>query len=188
MDFFQEYKTVITIFHLLGVVIGFGAAISADFLFFMFVKNLKLSRYEIYTMGLVSRLVWLGLALIFISGLGLFLSNPSGYLSSSKFLLKMLVVTVITLNGIFLHFYVKPHLKIVDWESSHNDKKRRLRKIAFASGAISFNSWMLALILGSLKSIPLSVSAGMLSYSVFLVCVVVVSQVFERVFSRYFTH
>lgn len=186
MEFFEEYKLLITILHLLGVVIGFGAAIAADFLFFRFVSNFKLSNHEIYVMGLLSKLVWIGLSLILLSGLGLFLSAPDVYVNSSKFLLKMLVVGVITINGGFLHFYIKPRLKSINWKSSGVGFERRVRKLAFAAGGISFSSWMLALVLGTLASIPLSFPESALFYLAFLFVLVVGSQIAEYLYNKFF--
>lgn len=185
MEVLSEYKTVFTIAHLLGVVIGFGAAIVADFLFFRFVRNFKLSNGEIYVMGLVSSLVWAGLFLIILSGILLFLTNPVAYSESSKFLVKMMIVAVITVNGSFLHFYIKPRLKNIDWLSRADDERRRTRKLAFAAGGISFNSWFLAMVLGALKSIPLSFGMAALIYVAFIACVVAGSQMIEWLYSRY---
>jgi len=130
-------------------------------------------------MGLVSKLVWVGLALISLSGLALYLSAPDLYASSSKFLVKMLVVAVISLNGGFLHFYIKPRLKIIDWQSKAPNSGRKVRKLAFMAGAISFNSWLLALVLGSMESIPFSFSTATLAYLGFLGFLIVGSQVAE---------
>jgi len=187
MEFFAEYKTIWTILHLLGVVVGFGAAITADTLFFKFLKDLKLSKGELDVMSWVSKVVWIGLSIILLSGILLFLSNVQGYLASSKFLIKMFIVLFIALNGTLLHFYIKPRLKLIDWESAKHDKKRRIRKISFAAGAVSFNSWMLALILGVLDSIPIKFSVALLLYLGFLSVVIAASQILEIIFTKRFS-
>lgn len=130
-------------------------------------------------------MVWAGLFILIISGIGIFYSDPQTYLNSSKFLIKMLVVLVITLNGINLHFYVKPRLKLIDWEKiNKSQKNRRLRKIAFASGAISITSWLLATTLGSLKSIPLNLLEAVLAYIGVLTVAVAGSLFVERIYKK----
>ncbi len=185
MEILADYKQIFGIMHLFGVVVGFGAAIVADFLFFRFVSNFKLSNSELHVMGLVSGLVWAGLSLILVSGFLLFLTDTELYLNSSKFLIKMFVVIVITINGSFLHFYVKPRLKMIDWKSKTPGEGRKIRKLAFAAGAISFNSWLLAMVLGSLKSIPLDIDAAVLFYVCFLLVLILISQCAEIFYSRY---
>lgn len=187
VEILLEYKTVITILHLFGVIIGFGAAIVADYLFFRFVANFKLSNGEIYVMGLVSLLVWVGLSLIILSGFALFFSDPATYLQSTKFLLKMFVVGVITVNGTFLHFFIKPKLKTIDWKSAVNDNRRKVRKLAFAAGAISFSSWFIAMVLGSIKSIPLDLAPAVSVYLGLILLIILSSQLAESLYTRYFT-
>ncbi len=185
MEILGDYKQIFAIIHLFGVVVGFGAAIVADFLFFKFVRNLKLSSSEVYVMGLVSGLVWAGLSLILLSGILLFFTDTEAYLNSSKFLIKMFVVLVIIINGSFLHFYVKPRLKMIDWKSKAQSKGRKIRKLAFAAGAISFNSWLLAMVLGSLKSIPFDFSRAVIFYVSFLLFLILISQIAEIFYSRF---
>lgn len=173
------------ILHLVGLAIGFGGALVSDYLFFRFLKDLKLSKKELEVMDYLSKFVWIGLLLLIISGALIFLSNPTGYMESSKFLIKMFIVLMITLNGFFLHFYVKPRLKLIDWKAGLKDSHRGIRKIAFASGSVSVTSWSLATVLGSLSSIPLSFLQSFVIYAIIILVAISVSQLMEYLFSKH---
>jgi len=167
MDFFIEYKTVFLILHILGTSLGVGGATITDVMFFKFLKDFKISHGEANVMKIVSSVIWVGLALLYISGFALFMTNPEVYAVSSKFLTKMFIVFVITVNGIFLHYFITPRLKHISFNEKHLHFKGELhvsRKFAFASGAISITSWYLAFILGVLRSIPLPSVSGILLY------------------------
>ena len=163
MEFFQDYKTLFIIGHIVGTALGVGGATITDTLFFKFLKDFKISGWEANVMKTLSSVIWIGLGVIFLSGLGLFLSNPAGYLASSKFITKMFVVAIITINGLVLHRYITPHLKRITFHEKHDHKKgelHKLRKLAFASGAVSISSWYIAMTLGVLRSIPYTIAQG----------------------------
>lgn len=182
MEILLAYKEVFVILHLLGFALGFGGALVSDFLFFRFLKNFKLSDHEIYVLGLVSNVVWGGLLVLTLSGVGIFLGDMDTYLNSIKFLTKMFVVLIITLNGVFLHFYIKPRLKLIKWTDNIASSKRYLRRLAVAGGAVSITSWSLATVLGSLKSIPFEFGEATLLYLGLLLFVVFAAQIFESIF------
>ena len=185
-DFFTEFKAVIIVFHLLGFALGCGGAMVSDFLFFKFLKDLKLSTQEIYIMTLVSSLVWTGLFVLLLSGIGIFLSDPAGYIESDKFLLKMFVVIILTLNGFGLHFYIKPRLKKIEWDAKKSQHSTRgLKRFAFAGGAISMISWLSATVLGVIDLIPVSLTVGIGIYFLILLITLVGSQIAEYLFFRF---
>lgn len=183
MEFFQEYKVIFNVLHLVGVALGVGGATVTDALFFKFLKDFRISGWEARVMSMVSDVIWVGLGLLYISGVGLFLSNPEVYMASSKFLTKMLIVLVITINGIVLNAFLTPRLKHITFHQRHDHHPGELhvlRKCAFASGAISITSWYIALILGALRSIPYSVSQGIGGYLLMLALAIIGSQALER--------
>lgn len=164
---------IFTILHLFGVVVGFGAAISSDFLALIAYRDGKLNRSEIKLLSAGSKLVWFGLGIILSSGLLIFLSKPLVYLYSTKFLAKMLIVVAIAINGLFLHLVllgpIVKRLKTVSSVGLTNQQKRWLPVLV----SISFCSWFFALILGSLRSLPYGVSEILTVYfAVIVLCVV----------------
>ena len=150
-------KTLYTIVHLIGVTIGAGGAFTSDAIFLSVFKDMKVNKTELRLVKVGSAMVWLGILILLVSGYLLFSLNPEGYMSSSKFLVKMTVVAVIIVNGAILHTKLFPLLdKYVNKDLSKNSKFLEYRRALITSGAISFTSWISTIILGSLRSVPLS--------------------------------
>ena len=157
------------IIHVLGVVFGAGGAFASDLMFFSTVRDKKISKTELRFMRLGSTMVWVGLGILALSGLAMFLTAPDVYAASSKFQLKMTVVAVIVINGLVFHRFHIPRMK--RHAGSHlpsSDEFMRNRHWLLISGGISSSSWLTAFLLGSLRSIPLTYSQGLLLYAVLL--------------------
>jgi hypothetical protein len=164
-----DSKTVFIIFHLIGVTLGAGGAYISDMMFFSSVKDKRITDTEIRFLRLGSRAVWIGLTILFISGAFLFMTNPEGYMTSTKFLSKMTIVVLITINGVIFHI---AHMPIIEKFKNVNlitsDEFAKKKKFLISSGAISLISWTWALSLGAIKSIPYSYT---LIISVYLVTI-----------------
>lgn len=142
-----DFHRLLLALHLLGFAIGVGGATVTDVFFFKFLRDYKISKNEADFMRTLSRIMWAGVLLLALSGLGLFLLNPDRLLASAKFLSKMVVVIVLITNGVFLHFFISPKLhKIAYMPSDHPRKNefRRFREKAFISGGVSIVSWYYA--------------------------------------------
>ena len=170
LQFFADIKTPMTIVHVLSVVVGMGSALLSDILFTFYARDKKLSSHEIHTLGILSRIVWLSLIFIILSGVGLFFSDVPRYLDSVKFLGKMTIMAVLLINGSLLHHYVWPRLGTRSFLTAQ--KNAGLRKISFVSGAISVFSWVSVCILGVLSSVPISYAELMGIYGGLLVITV----------------
>jgi uncharacterized membrane protein len=178
----EMFKTPITLLHLLGFALGVGGATISDIMFFKFLKDFKISEVEEKILRIMSQVIWVGLFIAVVSGIGLYLPNTETLNESSKFLVKSTIILIITLNGALLNLYISPNLvKMSFTENVVNVKKSAtFRKIAFASGAVSFVSWYTAFILGSLKSVPLTY-LELLSVYVGLVLIAIIgSQILEK--------
>jgi len=146
-----------TIGHLFGVAFGAGGAYLSDVMFFYSVKNGYLSRSEIRFLSLASKMVWFGLLILIISGIGLFTLDPERYLASTKFLSKMSIVGIIFLNGLIFEFIHFGHLRL-HLGRQFKSFEHLMKRLPFlmVSGVVSITSWTFALVLGSLKSVPYS--------------------------------
>ena len=146
------------------------------------VLNLILEEKEI--LKVMSQIIWLGLLIIVISGIGLFLPEMERLLDSSKFLIKMVVIGVIILNGLILNFIITPKLMTIAWkpEAMNVKKAITLSHFAFATGAISFISWYAALFLGFSDSLPFTFEQLLLIYTGVLIVGVIGSQIFRKFF------
>lgn len=148
---------LLTLGHILGVFIGAGAAFTGDFLFLKSVRDQKITVPEMSSIRKASKIVWLGIAIIVIFGVGLFSLNPGHYLDSPKFLVKMTIVAILIINGVAFHFLHIPRLiRHIDLDLRTSAEFMKKRKYLLISGAISSTSWISALVLGSLESLPYS--------------------------------
>jgi len=152
---FIEPKTIYLIAHIFGVAIGAGGAFASDAMFFSTIRDGRIDRHELRFMKLGSRLVWSGLTLLFISGIFLVSTDPSGYLSSGKFLVKISIVGVIALNGVIFHLVHIPHIhNHLGLKFAESPTFIKRAPLLMASGAISMASWSSTIILGMLKNVP----------------------------------
>lgn len=180
----QEFYVVT---HLIGVVLGVGGAFASDAMFFSAFKDMRLTKTEMRFLDIGSRMVWLGLIVLVTSGYLLFQLEPAFYLNSDKFLAKMTIVLIIILNGIFLHARLIPLCRRhIDSDLPSSDEFMRNRAFMFTSGAISLVSWISALILGALHSLPLGYVAIMSLYLIVLISAIVISNLISlKVVPRY---
>lgn len=177
IDFFQNNKIPITVVHVISVVFGMGAALMTDVLFTFYGHDKKLSPTEIKTLRVLSRVVWWGLIIIALSGLGLFVSDISRYLHSVKFLTKMSILGVLLLNGYILHTYIWHHVLKREFLGPGRSP---IRKIAFVCGAVSMISWVSVCTLGVLDTAPFSYATMLTIYGVILLFGAVVALSIER--------
>lgn len=173
--------------HLFGFAIGLGAVTVADVLFFKFLRDFKISEFEYDVLRTLSRVVWFALFVLLISGIGLYLPQAGELNQSGKFLAKMAVVAVIILNGIFLNIVVSPKLMQISFGGKHKHQEGelgRLRKLSYASGAISLTSWYYASALGMAKNPTLGFWGLIMVYLFLIFSAVLISQLFEHSFYR----
>jgi hypothetical protein len=178
--FFTEYKQIFVIAHVFSVVCGMGAAIVSDVLFNFYIKDKNINPTEHSTLEVISRIIWGSLALIVLTGLALFLSDPVAYANSTKFVLKVAIVAVIIVNGFMFWKITHKSLKHINFtDTDSNNKYVRVRKLSFAFGAISLVSWLTVFVLGSVSSIPVSLSIGASIYAVIILFAIIASQALE---------
>lgn len=178
-----EYKGLIVLVHALAAAVGVGATTVTDVSFTRYLKDFRIDQIESANMRMYSQVIWLALGVLILTGIGLYLPEAARLGESSKFLVKVIAVGVITLNGIVLNLFVTPRLTGMSFAAYKRDLSPALRKartIMFASGAVSLASWYLVFILGSLRSIPLTFGMGLVGYVGVLVAAIVGSQMYEK--------
>ena len=182
-----EHHDLIVILHIFGVALGLGGATIADIFFFKFLKDLRISEWEAGILHTLSQIIWFALAILVLSGIGLYLPEAQELNQSSKFLVKMVVVFVLILNGAFLNLLIAPKLVKISFGQKHHHQTGELhhiRKLAFALGAISLVSWYSAFILGMLRFISIDFLPLLLIYVGILSGAVIASQLLERSFAK----
>ncbi len=183
LNILTEYKNIILGIHLFGFGIGLGAVTIMDVLFFKFLKDLKISEFESEVLFTISQVVWLVLVVLIISGVGLYLPKADILNESGKFLAKMVIIAVIIANGIFLNIIVSPKLVNISFGKTHTHevkKSSKLKKFAYASGAISLTSWYYASALGIAKNPTLGFWGLIFVYLFMIGAAILISQVFEK--------
>jgi hypothetical protein len=143
----MDAQRYILALHLLGFAIGVGGATVTDVFFMKFLKDFRISKTEADFMRTLSRILWTGVMILSITGLGLFLFDPLRLLTSAKFIAKMCVVLVLLLNGWFLHFAVTPSLRRIAFHKKNHPQAKsfqQIRQRAFISGGVSIVSWYYA--------------------------------------------
>jgi len=183
----EHYHQLIRIGHILGFALGLGAATITDIFFFKFLKDFRISEWESETLHTLSQIIWFALALLLLTGVGLYLPEMERLNQSPKFLVKMIVLVVITINGAFLNLLVAPKLTQISFGGQHKHEVgelRHFRKIAFVLGAISITSWYSAFILGMLRESPFEFWPMLSIYLLLILSGVIGSQFAERLLRK----
>ena len=178
---FLDSHTIYTIIHLIGVALGAGGAYMSDLMFFSSIKDEKISPTELRFMRLGSKMVWIGIIILVISGSLLFSLNVERYLTSGKFLAKMTIVAILIANGAIFHLSHIPRLhKHVGAHFPSSDEFVRKSSMLIVSGVISVISWTSALILGALGKVPYGYWEIMAVYLLILGAGIVFALIFRK--------
>jgi hypothetical protein len=143
--------TFIKIFHLVGLVMGFGGAVLLDLTIFKHGVLRPISQYTIHQTELLSRFVTWGLILLWGTGFGLIAINlvdKPEYLTNQKLWAKMAIVVLLTINGVFVHNKVLPILREKIGQRIFEMAKKRETLLLTLVGSLSFVSWTTPFILG----------------------------------------
>ncbi len=146
----MESISIMKLLHLAGLIMGLGGAVLADYTTWSRGVIRPVSAYTIYQMQFLSRIVLAGLVLLWVSGAGLIwlgtMNNPD-YLTNEKLWAKLLIVVVLTINGVVVHRFVMPYLR----DSIGRRLFENVGKVDIALltmvGSLSFVSWMTPFVL-----------------------------------------
>lgn len=141
-------KTLVVYAHLLAACVSVGILILQD-------SALAKSRCKAMTPAAIKDLIkaadimFVALVVLWITGLSLvllgYLENPQQYLMNEKLWAKFTVVSVLTLNGILLHFFSFPR---VTCRQGLLGISKLEQNLVATTGAISTTSWLFACYLG----------------------------------------
>ncbi|MEO5900200.1 MAG: hypothetical protein ABIR68_08715 [Ilumatobacteraceae bacterium] len=162
---------VALVLHLIGLVLGLGAATMTDLLFITCVRSRRVGDTLTVVMEVASRIVLAGYGILVVSGVVLI---TTGTHTSQRFWGKMLVVAVIGANGIAAHRITLPRLSHTIRTGARHVTLGFLAQLSVVA-AISVTSWYAALVMGAWKAAPLSLGEWMVGYLIALLGAVVVS-------------
>ncbi|MEI6400518.1 MAG: vitamin K epoxide reductase family protein [bacterium] len=182
----ETHRRIILIVHILAVSLGMGGALITDMLFFKFLKDYQISEAENTILETLSNAIWIALLILLVSGVGIYLPKIAQYNDTPKFLAKMSVIVIITINGFLLNKMVTPKLTSLRFDVPQmlDPKLNRIRAISFALGAISLTSWLTAFVFAMLKNLPHSYGELMGIYGAILIVMITGSQIAHYLFTH----
>lgn len=140
-------------FHLLGMILGLGGTLILDILIFHFLRNFQINSSEAVIMHLISQLIIIGLVLLLVTGTAIYLTDIEGYNNNPRFLMKMTSVLVLSINGVFLNFYMMPKIEKLSLIEENIEEDQNLKRVAFAVGGVSMVSWLSAFAFAMVKDL-----------------------------------
>jgi hypothetical protein len=184
IEFATTHYEFFVLAHAIATALGLGAATVTDFLFFKFLKDYKVSKQEALTLSNMSQIIWMLVVVIVITGLALYLPQSERLNESPKFLVKMIGLAVIIVNGAWLNLLISPRMEQIFSGQSRFLIPRYWRRLAFMGGAISMASWYSVFIFGAFKSWPQDFQLILTGYLSFVAFAIVLGQISEALFNR----
>ena len=161
----MDFKGFSLTLHVLGLALGAGGAYLADVLFLFSIRDRKITASEIKFMELGNFLVWAGLALLVISGSGLFAANMTKYLNDTKFEIKIALLIAIIINALILRFIHLPRIeRHAGTHYPSSDEFVRKAPWLLLSGVVSVVSWTAVVFLGSVPTLQYSLLESLFIY------------------------
>ena len=174
-------RTGLRVVHFCGLVLGVGAATLLDLIIARFILMRGISFEHVYVVDFSSKIVTIGLGLLWISGIGFLIHYgvfEPAKLQNPKIWAKIAIVAVLSVNGLLLHYFVLPRIR--------NQVGKRLLdglspfdcSLVFLAGTVSVISWYVPLILGAIPQLNYVVPAEVIlsSYALLLIAVNTVIQ------------
>lgn len=140
-------KTFLVYIHLIAACIAVGILLIQD-LALSKLRGRPMDADSIAQLQKSGNVVFIALVVLWVTGLGLvvqgFINNPA-YLMNPKLWAKFTVVSILTLNGLFLHYYSFP--KLVSPKGFLGQGMRE-QLVVLVTAVISVVSWLYACYLG----------------------------------------
>lgn len=175
-------KNVLRFLHFVGLAMGLGAATLLDLTILRFFFRKPIGQESIEIVEFASRVVDLGLKILWITGFGFLLHYAilePAKLANPKIYAKLAIVATLTLNGAFIHAVVLPGLRAQKGRFIFSGVTPARRFAFILSGAISVVSWYVPVMLGAFSQLNHAVpAAAILTVYVLLVAWVAVAMHF----------
>lgn len=141
--------------HLVGLVLGLGTTLYLDGGCFLSIARKSWDGYRSFMSGalfeIATKFVMVGLGILWITGCGFLihcaLFDPDK-LANPKLHAKLACVTMLTVNGYFLHYVVLR--RVAEMRDCSQLLTTRMGPLCLLSGAVSSASWIGAFLLGAL--------------------------------------
>ena len=134
---------IIRYIHLIAMAFGLGGATVAMILSRMAEKNPELAPIIMKVIQSVSKLIWLGLILLILSGFAFSFVGSSSSSSPQIFNLKMITVAILLINGLLMNFVLNPRFQELVPRGGEKPSPEflKVKKYLKISGLLSFVFW-----------------------------------------------
>lgn len=174
-------RDLIIIIYSLGFAIGLGATTVSHISFFRFLKDYKITKREANTLYHQAQVVWLGIIMVTLGGLGLLITNFSATISSPTAVLQLIIILVLIISETLITLLISPNMfNLSSKRKDFIDTLHNYRKKAFAFSGISLISWYLSFLLNYIPGISMTLIEHIFLYSGLVVVVLMVSQIIEQ--------
>lgn len=182
----MDWRTILIIIHVVGTAIGVGGATVSDILFFSSLKRGVITKIDYLNFKTLSRIIWIGAILLFITGIGILFvyhsKNPDNpFIANDKALAKLIITIIILLNGYFMHWKIFSLIKSQVGQPTALSLLTKKQGMLYFSGALSIVSWWSAMILGSWRHFDFSFWTIIISYLIILIGAVIVANIIGRI-------
>lgn len=155
-------KSGLRFLHFVGLAAGLGGATLLDLMLLRFFVRQQICAEQVAVFEFSSKVVNTGLKLLWLTGFGFLLHyalfDPVN-LQNPKVHAKLAVVVILTLNGVFIHMTVLPHLRRQIGRTLFHGTGGLQRSVFVVSGAVSAVSWYTPVVLGVFSQLNFSVPA-----------------------------
>lgn len=174
-------KSAIKVMHLLGIILGLGAATVLDLVILKFLVTGEIKSDQISIVRFMTGIVSVGLGILWLSGifyLAHYAAFDSNKLWNQKVWAKIAIVGVLTINGYFIHHVVLPLMEKQVGRSLFAGLSRSQCALMLIFGTVSATSWYVPLVLGAMPHFNFVVPApGLLAgYAIVLAMAIAATQ------------
>jgi hypothetical protein len=151
-----KLHTILVLFHLVGLILGFGMALAVDALLLKRAFFSRINKDLIQNVEFLSHLVALGLVILWISGIALAVDNylaNAKFVTNAKFWSKVFIVIMLTIGAVNIHINVLPKVKEREGRSLLEGASILTCMNWALASSISIVSWSLPLILGAAREL-----------------------------------
>ncbi len=182
-------KTILLLFHVLGVVCGVGGVLMLDIDLVRLLRGTRITAQNVALTRFVSAFVKAGLVAVWVSGVLIIAIAPDGpasVLANPKLQAKLVVVVVLTINALFIETLALPLLVRNVGRPLFDGVDQIRRSVVLGCGAVSTLSWLFPIALGLARELNGVVPAQIIltDYVLLLAGLAITLQVAGRLFYR----
>ncbi len=169
-----------------ALAIGVGGSTITNIMFFKFLKDFKISAEEFDVLKVLTQVTLVALLVVIIATTTLYFTDVQ-MIDSVTLLITINFVMVVAVVELILNFWIGPNLVDISFDKKHKQlpsNLSRVRRLAFALGAISLVSWFALLVFNTLRDINFDLYVVISAYSFFVICAVIISQLIDQSFSQ----